>query len=86
MSRSCIHVSFDLWTSLNGKALVGVVFHYLSDDLKVCNLLAGMRQIKGSHSGENIAEAVIPIIQVMGIVDRLGFFIKDNTSINNTVI
>ena len=86
MSRSRIHVSFDLWTSPGGKALVGVVFHYLSDDLKVCNLLAGMRQIKGSHSGKNIVEAVIPIIQAMSVIDRLGFFIGDNASTNDTAI
>jgi hypothetical protein len=67
-----------------GKALVGVVFH--CDDLKVCNLLAGMRRIEGSHSGENIAEAIIPIILAMGVVDRLGFFIGDNASANDTAI
>jgi hypothetical protein len=61
-SRSRIHVSFDLWTSPGGKALIRVVFHYLSDDLEVYNLLTGIRRIEGSHSGENIAEAIIPVI------------------------
>ena len=69
-----------------GKALVGVVFHYLSDDLKVRNLLAGMRRIEGSHTGENIAEGIIPVIQAMGVVDRLWLFIGDNASTNDTAI
>jgi hypothetical protein len=52
-AHSRIHVSFDLWTSANGKGLVGVVFHYLDDNLKVCNLLAGMnlgRNLYSIHS------------------------------------
>jgi hypothetical protein len=61
-SRSRIHVSFDLWTSPSGKALIKVIFHYLSDDLKVCNLLIGIRRIKGSYNGENITEVIIPVI------------------------
>jgi hypothetical protein len=42
--------------------------------------------VKGSYSGENIAEAVIPIIIVLGIKDQLGFFIGDNIGLNNTTI
>jgi hypothetical protein len=61
VAKSRIHISFDLWTSPNSKGLVGVVFHYLDQDLKVRSLLAGMRRVKGAHSGENIAEAVIPL-------------------------
>jgi hypothetical protein len=61
-AKSRIHISFDLWTSPNSKGLIGVVFHYLDENLKVRSLLAGMRRVKGAHSGENIAEAVILII------------------------
>jgi hypothetical protein len=61
-SYSRIHVSFDLWTSFNGKTLIKIIFHYLSDDLKVCNLLIDIRRIKGSYSGENITEVIIPVI------------------------
>jgi hypothetical protein len=86
VSRSRIHVNFDLWTSPNGNGLVGVVFHYLSEDLKASSLLAGMRRLKGSHTGENITEVVIPIILEMGIQDRLGYFVGDNASSNNTAI
>jgi hypothetical protein len=84
--RSRIHVSFDLWTSPNSKGLVGVVFHYLDNGLKVRSLLAGMRRVKGSHSGENIAEAVITVIKTIGIKNQLSFFIGDNATTNNTVI
>jgi tetratricopeptide (TPR) repeat protein len=64
-AKSRIHISFDLWTSPNSNGLVGVVFHFLDKDLKVRSLLAGIRRVKGTHSGENIAEAVIPILEQM---------------------
>ena len=56
-------------------AMIGVILYYLNRNLKVRNLLIGMRRVKGAYSGENIAEAVISIILVIGIKDRLGFFI-----------
>ena len=65
---------------------MGVVFHYLDQNLKVRSLLAGMRRIKGAYSGENIAEAIIPIIEEMISKERLGFFIGDNATTNNTAI
>jgi hypothetical protein len=63
-----------------------VVFHFLDKDLKVRSLLAGMKRVKEAHSGENIAEAVIPIIETMISVKRLKFFIRDNASTNDTII
>ena len=47
-------------------AAVASIFHQ-NQNLKVQCLLAGMKRIKGSHIGENIAEAVVPIIRAMGI-------------------
>jgi hypothetical protein len=65
---------------------VGVIFHFLNKDLKVRNLLAGIRQIKEAKTEENIAETVIPIIKEIVSGTRLGFFIKNNVSENSTVI
>jgi hypothetical protein len=46
-----------------------------------------MKRIKGSHTGENIAEVVIPNIRAMGITQsQLGFFIADNAGPNDTAI
>jgi hypothetical protein len=65
---------------------VGVVFYFLDKDLKVQRLLAGMKRVRGAHTGENIAETVIPIIKEMISVNRLGFFMGDNASENSTEI
>jgi hypothetical protein len=50
------------------------------------SLLADKRRIKGSYNGDNIAKAIIFIFKEMINMKRLGFFISDNASFNNTAI
>ena len=45
-----------------------------------------MRRWKGAHSGENIAEAIAPVLLEMGIMPKLGYFIADNDARNDTCI
>jgi hypothetical protein len=83
-AKSRIHISADLWTSPNSLPIVGNVAHYLDKDLVVQSTLIGMRRAKGAHTGENIAEAMIPVLVEMGVVSRLGFFVGDNAGNNDT--
>jgi hypothetical protein len=71
-ARSRIHISFDLWTSPNSQAMVGVVGHYLGRDYRVHSTLIALRRILASHTGENIAEAIKPVLQEYEIVAKLG--------------
>src|SRR5438876_1232296 len=48
--------------------------------------LLGLQQIKGQHSGENLAEVISQIFNSFQINKNLGFFILDNASINDTCI
>ena len=52
-AQSRIHVSFNLWTSPNGLALVGGVVHYLDKYFVNRSYLIAMRRVRGAHSGEN---------------------------------
>jgi len=63
-----------------------MVFHFVDKDLKVQNLLAGMKRVKGAKTGENITEAMIPIIEGMISDKQLRFFIGDNATENGTAI
>jgi hypothetical protein len=49
-------------------------------------LLADIRCIKGAYNSENIIKAVIFIIKKMISIKQLGFFITDNTIINDTAV
>lgn len=85
-AKAMIHISFDLWTSPNSLGMVAVIAHFLDKDLKNRSLLIGMRRVRGSHSGENTAEAIIPVLVEMGVVSKLGFFIADNATVNDVTI
>jgi hypothetical protein len=85
-ARSRIHVSFDGWTSPNGLVIIGVVVHYLDKDLVNRSYLVGMRRIRGTHTGENITKAVMPILLEIGILLKLGYFIANNDARNDICI
>jgi hypothetical protein len=85
-ARSRVHISFDLWTSPNHRALVGIVAHWLDEDLKKQDVLIGLCRLKGSHTGENIAEVVVPVLKLFELVPRLGYFIADNDPSNDVAI
>ena len=85
-ARSNIHLSFDLWTSPNCLAIIGIVSHFI--DSKGCrqSKLLAIRQLKGEHSGENIAGAVLKVISEYRISKRVGYFVLDNVSSNDVAV
>jgi hypothetical protein len=85
-AKSRIHVSFDLWTSPNNYALCGVVAHFAGQDARNHSVLVGLKRMKGAHSGENIAEVAIPVLQEYGITAKLGVFVADNAESNDVAI
>jgi hypothetical protein len=62
-SKSLIQMSFDLWTSPNHLSIVGIHGHFMSPQYKVDSILLGLRRLRGPHSGENIAEAIVSVIK-----------------------
>src|SRR5579871_5529360 len=81
-----IHISFDLWTSGNLLSLNGIMVHFLDQNARLRTFLVSLAEIQDSHTGENIAEAVAAIITKFGIQDRLGYFMLDNASNNDTCL
>jgi hypothetical protein len=85
-SLSKIHVSFDLWTALNIIAILGVVIHYLTPNLKARSLFIGLKEIKDNYFNENIAATVLPILYDFEFTDRINYFISDNAAPNNLAV
>jgi len=58
MLQTCnttVHLSFDLWTSPNKYAFLGIVCHFIDYQWKARIVLLGLRLLYGSHAGVNIA-------------------------------
>jgi hypothetical protein len=86
-AQSKIHLSFDNWSSGNHLAFTAVVAHFCSPAFSIESILIGFRELRGPHSGENIAEVVDEVLQDYGITpDQIGCFILDNATNNDTCI
>ena len=86
IARSKIHLSFDLWTSPNFKAMLAIVGHWTSYEFKVETALLAMKEITGAHKGEFIAPVLHGVAKEFGIDDKLGYFMADNATNNDKAL
>jgi hypothetical protein len=85
-ARSSISVSFDGWLADNQLDMLGVTAHYLDEQLRIKTVLLGLRPMYGAHSGTAIAEELLAIMREFKISDRIGYFVADNASNNDTAL
>jgi hypothetical protein len=83
-SEGQIHLNFDLWTSPNSLALLGVVAHWMSKDKQLQTTLLGLR--RGAHTVENMSTVVLDVIHTFQIENRIRYFMLDNAESNDTCI
>jgi len=84
MSR--IHLTWDLWTSPNSKAMISIMAHWTNENWKVQSTLMAIREIEGDHDGKNISQVVHSVIKEFGVVDKFGYFTGDNAGNNDTTL
>ena len=81
-----IHISFDMWTSTNSLALLGIVEHWINTDGAVWTALLGLWRLQGQHTGENISYAVASVIEEYSLQHKIGYFMLDNASTNDVCV
>jgi hypothetical protein len=88
LAVSEIHISFDGWTTKDGKrGFFGVVTHFVDADGTIRDLPIALPQLTGVHTDERIAEVVGNIINTFGITQsQLEYFVLDNTYANDTAV
>lgn len=80
-----IHLSIDLWSG-GGFAYIGVIAHYFDQHSQPKAPVLIFCEMKGSHTGENQAGYVMKAIVDFGITSKLGYFMLDNASNNDTLM
>jgi hypothetical protein len=56
-AKGNVTISFDGWKANNDvSGLLGVIVHHFGDDNKLHNIVLGLRDTLGSHTGANIAD------------------------------
>ncbi|KFA69651.1 hypothetical protein S40285_04023 [Stachybotrys chlorohalonatus IBT 40285] len=59
---STVHLPFDLWTSPNRHAMIGIFGHYIDKNQQQQNRLLALQRQAGAYSGENIAKMLKKVI------------------------
>ncbi|GAB7336407.1 hypothetical protein MBLNU13_g09125t1 [Cladosporium sp. NU13] len=85
-AASSITISFDNWTADNGLDFLGVTANYLDASLCPRAILLGLRDTRGSHSGESIAEEVLRVINDFDIAEKVEYFMADNATANDRAV
>ena len=73
-----INFSFDLWTSKNKLALLGLVAHFIDHNGNAITTLLALPRQRGRHTGLNICETIAQIFAEFNVQDKLGYFVTDN--------
>lgn len=87
LDRTCatIAISLDGWTSQNGKSYLAINGTWLGPDFMTYKACLEFIQIKGSHSGENLAETVYKTGKQFSILQKIITITGDNASNNDTL-
>lgn len=85
-ARSKINISTDVWSSTNRRSYVAICAHFIDQIGKLRVLLIGLPRLVGEHTGENIAYCLLRIFKIYEIEPRIGSFVTDNASNNNTLL
>jgi hypothetical protein len=83
---SKIHFTVDLWTSPNHLAILGIIGHCIIEIGDLEHFVLALRELDGEHTGANQAKEVMEVINDYGIASKVGYFVMDNASNNDTLI
>ena len=85
-AKSLINYSFDLWTSPGYHAVLGVTAHFIEASYHKQDIILGLRELGGPHSGEKQAAVIIELLKEYELGSISGYFTLDNASNNDVAI
>ncbi|KAK9369639.1 hypothetical protein V1509DRAFT_618662, partial [Lipomyces kononenkoae] len=87
LSRTCrtIALSLDVWTSRNHLPIIGMIGHWVTNEFEYRERVLDFKEIYGTHSGENLADAVETTLVELGLERKLITITGDNASNNETL-
>jgi hypothetical protein len=81
-----VSLTSDIWTGRAKQDYISVVAHYVNDKWELQKRILGFELIDISHTGENIAQAIINVVANFGLTDKIFAVTLDNASSNTTAM
>jgi hypothetical protein len=85
-SGAKMSIALDCWTSPFKHAFMAITGYFLDQEWEYREVLLGFEPISGSHTGVNLGDVVLQILQKHQIADRVLAVTTDNASNNKTLI
>lgn len=85
-SGAKMSIALDCWTSPFKHAFMAITGYFLDQEREYREVLLGFEPISGSHTGVNLRDIVLQILQKHQIADRVLAVTTDNVSNNKTLI
>ena len=73
-----ISLTVDAWTSPFQDDFLGVTAHWIDDNWRQKELVIGFEPLNGTHTGVNLAEALVNVIERFNIGNKLLAITTDN--------
>lgn len=81
-----IALSLDIWTSKNNIPVLGIIGHWITAKFAYRERVLEFTELKGAHSGENIAHAVYNVLEELHIREKLLTITADNATNNEAMV
>ncbi|KAK9366127.1 ribonuclease H-like domain-containing protein [Lipomyces kononenkoae] len=81
-----IALSLDIWTSKNHIPILGIIGHWLTEDFEYRERVLEFTELRGIHSGENLAAAVEEMLVELGLQSKLITITGDNARNNEVMV
>jgi hypothetical protein len=85
-SGAKLSLALDCWTSPFRQAFMAITGYFLDEDWEYHEILLGFEHLHGSHSGANLSEVLLQLLQEHQITDRVLAVTTDNASNNVTLM
>jgi hypothetical protein len=85
-SVSSVAITSDIWSGNAKEDYLSVVAHYVNVEWQLEKRIIGFRLIDESHSGQNIVERVLAVLEEYGLTAKIISVTLDNASSNTTAI
>jgi len=80
-SKSKIHFTFDMWTSPNYRAFLGLVAHWLDSNYKLPSKVISMWRFHGRYRGANQGGCSLEVVKPYSITEKIGIILHSSISL-----